>query len=132
MSIFSSLFSKCIEEEISTIKEYTTYQGFPNVFDSMAKIEPKERHRATIPDDPKFRQNPQLVPTMHKADMSRIQKVELAKTGQKVLLLPADIQPILQKYNISSPVNQEPKRLGNTGISIFLDPQLNRYVLQKI
>jgi hypothetical protein len=132
MSIFSSLFRECLEEEICVFKEYTSYQGFPNVFGSNAKLEPKERHRATIPNDPKFRQNPQLVPTMHKVDMSKIQKVEQAKTGQRVVLMPADIQPILQKYNINSPINQEPKKLGNTGVTIFLDPQLNKYVLKKI
>lgn len=146
MNIFESIFTKLLNEDIRHLTEFTSYQGFPNIFSGTSKLfktpriakDPKtknngnrnSRHRAAIPRDPGFRKHPQLVPTYQKNN-NKINKVEAAKNGSRQVLSQDEIEDIRKRYNLGILQPSAPKKLGNTGVMIKFDPQIRGYVLHK-
>lgn len=119
---------------VKTILEQTWNGGIVNVFAPMGVKKKKgARHRRAVVLDPNGRKHAQTVPDMHKPDMTIIQQVERAKNSSKVNL-PVNIvqlRKILKKYGIASVSRLEPKKLGNTGISIVWDKTMKSFVLKK-
>ena len=146
MNIFGYIFTKLLNEEAEYLAEYSSYQGYPNVFAGSSSLTKKttipkssftknnigrnSRHRAAIPRDPGFRKHPQLVPTYQKAK-NKIHKVEAAKTGARQVLSQNEIEDVRKRYNLSALHPSAPKKLGNTGVMIKFDPQLRGYILHK-
>lgn len=145
MNAFGHIYAKLLVEDLNNLNEFTTYQGFPNIFAGGNRLHkkptlPKEpklknninrdsRHRATIPRDPGFRKHPQLVPTYQKN--TKLHKVEAAKTGGKQFLSQDEIENIRNRYNLGPITPNAPKKLGNTGLILKFDPQLKGYILHK-
>ena len=92
---------------------------------------PTQRHRKVI-KDPGFRKYAQTVPDMHKIDPKSIQVLDdLKVTPGKKILSQDELQKICTKFGVSRLNTQEPKNLGNTGITLRFDPDVRGYVLQK-
>jgi len=140
--MFANIFFNLLEEEVDQLKEEFAYQGYINAFGGSKKpyrktTIPKDpkftsaRHRAAIPKDPRFRKHAQLVPTSHRPDTTKIQKVELAKAGSRQVLSQDEITDVCKKYNINNLHVNAPKKLGNTGVMMKFDPQIRGYILHR-
>jgi len=134
VTLFSSIFSKLLEEELLSLKEMSTWNSgllTPNI-GFKDPSQPTERHRKII-KDPGFRKHTQTVPDMHKGDPRSIQALEDLKTsatGRKSLT-PTELQKVISMFHLVRMDPSTPKSLGNTGIILKFDPQLNGYILEK-
>ena len=80
------------------------------------------------------RLNQNLVPDVHRADMSLNPKVEALRTGNVTgitILNDADVRGITSDYNISNLTTESPRELGTTKIVIFFDKGRGKYCLHK-
>jgi len=137
--VFSLIYEKLLVQDL---KEFTTWNSGilshnigPNfkiknlMKNPMGK--PTQRHRKVI-KDPGFRKYTQTVPDMHKIDPKSIQVLDdLKVTPGKKILSQDELQKICTKFGVSRLNTQEPKNLGNTGITLRFDPDVRGYVLQK-
>lgn len=135
MSLFKKIFDKLLLDEATTWNQgtLTTNIGpnFLKVFKSDVS-KPTQRHRKVI-KDPGFRKHAQTVPDMHKVDPKSIQAMndlKISNTGRKALSQD-EVQKICAKFGISRLNPSSPKSLGNTGILLKFDPNLQGYILQK-
>jgi hypothetical protein len=88
----------------------------------------KKRHEglgATLASQSRF------VPDAHKTILKnqRVKSLMRQKSG-KVVINSADIRQIEDEFNLKY-ASTEPKKLGNTGISLRFDPVLGKPVLEK-
>ena len=102
-------------------------------FDPLKKSNKSPRHRRNIILDPFKRKHAQTVPDMHKPDFDVIRQVETLKNNPtvKVPINILQLKEICKKYGINSISRLEPKKLGNTGISIVWDKISNSFILKK-
>lgn len=80
-----------------------------------------------------LRKHQNFVPDYRKTDNTKIPKVERLKrkrTGREVLNH-HDVKRIFDMYNISDLSPTNPRRLGNTGISIMFNQSTGKFILQK-
>lgn len=108
--------------------------GFVNFFATNDITKPRgSRHRATIIRDVGNRKHAQTVPEYIKPDPDIIQKVEKLKDNFSHYEPINNIQlkQICSKYKIYSVSKLEPKKLGNTGISIVWDDRLKTFAIKK-
>ena len=80
------------------------------------------------------RLNQNLVPDVHRADMSLNPKVEALRNGTAtgiMILNDADVKGITSAYNISNLTTESPRELGTTKIVIFFDKGKGQYCLHK-
>lgn len=98
------------------------------------KERPEPRHRkAKFTDtDPHYRRkHVNLVAKMHKKDLSKNQKIEHLKDHNGRLVLDAnDLQYITMTFK-TTPDKTKVKMVGNTGIKLFFDQQLNAWIAEK-
>lgn len=125
MGLYSSAFSLVLEQ--------TWNGGFVNFFLGKETKKKGPRHRRAIPLDPFARKNPQTVAQMHKAKPDIIQQVERIKNNPtiNVPLNIKQLRDICKKYGINSVSKLEPKKLGNTGITIVWNKPTNSFILKK-
>lgn len=123
---------------MTTFKQFceTTWNsGYMNFF--MGKSDPIQqkgsRHRANIIKDVGRRKNLQTVPEYKKAKSDIILKVEKIKNNyshyEPINII--QLRQICKKFNIFKVTKTEPRKLGNTGISIVWDNRLNSFALKK-
>jgi hypothetical protein len=113
--------------------EQTWNGGYVNFFQPNLTNPKGSRHRANIIPDVSNRKNLQTVPEYKKADPNIIQKVEKIKDhfSHYEPINMVQLKQICKKYNISSVSKLEPKKLGNTGITIVWDDGLNSFAIKK-
>lgn len=135
MSKFSKIFNRVLNEELVSIKEFTSWNpGINTMFYKEPKnpMNPTQRHRKIV-KDPGFRKYAQTVPDMHKIDPKSIQAfngLKAANSGRKALSQD-EVQKLCKQFGISRLNANEPKTLGNTGVVMKFDPNLRGYVLTK-
>ena len=105
-----------------------------NIFvDSFSKFFTNHRHRRGFTDHDKHyqRKHLNLVPDYVKADTSKNSKIELLrkKNGKHVCGTP-ELEYIRKEYNVV-PFKGKVKKLGSTGIKLYFDPQLGKFVLER-
>lgn len=93
----------------------------------------KKRHQHPIGRTGLDRKNAQFVPDMHKSDMGTFSKLDNLKKGQsgRFVLSPSELKMVKDRFNISYILPGEIKKLGNTGIKVYLDPAINRYIMER-
>lgn len=113
--------------------EQTWNGGYINFFQSDPIFNKGSRHRANIISDPSSRKNLQTVPEYKKAKSDIIQKVEKIKNkfSHYEPLNISQLREVCKKFKIYSVSKKEPKKLGNTGIAIVWDENLNTFALKK-
>ena len=74
-----------------------------------------------------------LVPDRDKVDPTLNSKVEILRdlSSGKEYVTDADLQYIIPKYNLQNLDKTSPKFLGKTGIVLYWDDTVNRFVLEK-
>ena len=75
-----------------------------------------------------------LVAKSHQVDPNEVSELEDLKgkeSGIVVLSSPVKIRKIIKVFNLQNLDQNHPKTLGNTGIVIFFNPNLNNYCLKK-
>jgi hypothetical protein len=74
-----------------------------------------------------------LIPDIHKVDPNSNNKVDLLlkKQAGRFVLDSNDIDGIIKTYRVTDLAPTNPKRLGNTGITIYYDPSLQNYCIKK-
>jgi len=74
-----------------------------------------------------------LLPDMHKADPTENKRIRelLDRPSGRLMLSPQELEYIKSKYNISDLTPNNPRKLGNTGVTIMFDKMLNNYTLIK-
>jgi hypothetical protein len=136
MGLFAKAFSVLLEQ--------TWNHGHTNMFamrvggkkPKSSAFDPNRktpRHRRNIVLDPFKRKHAQTVPDMHKPDFDIIKQVETLKKNPtvRVPINITQLREICKKYGISSVSRLDPKKLGNTGISIVWDTASNSFILKK-
>lgn len=118
-----------------TFFEQTWNGGYVNFFQpTKDPVQEKgSRHRAPIIRDIGNRKNLQTVPEYKKPDPDIILKVEKLKDNfshYEPINLP-QLKDICKKFKIYKVSKTEPKKLGNTGISIVWDDKLNSFAIKK-
>ncbi len=116
------------------ILEQTWNGGYVNMFlPQKPPIKKDARHRRALILDPFKRKHAQTVPDMHKPDMTIIQQVERLKNNPSVNvpLNSVQLKQVCKKYGIYSVSKKEPKKLGNTGITIIWDEIKKSFILKK-
>jgi len=101
--------------------------------DTFKKFFTNHRHRRGYTDHDKSynRKHLNLVPDYMKVDSSLNSKIEKLKTRMgKEVCNGADLTYIRDKYKII-PLKGETKNLGSTGIKLFYDDSIGKFVLQK-
>jgi hypothetical protein len=122
---------------MSTFKQFceqTWNSGHVNFFAATDISGPKgSRHRANIIKDVGSRKHAQTVPEYKKPDPDIILKVEKLKNSfshyEPINIV--QLRQICKKFKIYSVSKTEPKKLGNTGISIVWDNNLNTFAIKK-
>jgi len=112
--------------------EQTWNSGYVNFFtDSKPFV--ASRHRANILRDPRARKHLNTVPKYLQPDPDIILKVDKIKNNFSHYepLNMSQIKQVCKKFKIYKLVKDEPKKLGNTGISIVWDKNLNTFALKK-
>lgn len=114
--------------------EQTWNGGYVNFFAATDMTKPKgSRHRANVIRDIGNRKHVTTVPEYLRADPEIIHKVEKLKDNFSHYE-PINIQQLKQickKYKVYSVSKTEPKKLGNTGISIVWDDRLKTFAIKK-
>ena len=92
------------------------------------------RHRRAIPGagDPHYmRIHQNIVPDYVKTDPTKNSNIELLRqgSGKKVCGTP-DLEYIRKEYNVI-PFKGEVKKLGSTGIKLYFDDKLKKFVIEK-
>jgi len=93
------------------------------------------RHRRAIPgssgDSRYLRKHENIVPDYVKTDPTKNQTIEQLRngSGKKVCSTP-DLDYIRKEYKIV-PFKGEVKKLGSTGIKLYFDVKLKKFVLEK-
>jgi hypothetical protein len=116
-----------------TFVEQTWNGGYINFFKTDPAQRKGSRHRAHIIPDVSNRKNLQTVPEYKKAKPDIINKVEKIKDNFSHYepINMSQLKQICKKYKIYSVSKAEPKKLGNTGIAIVWDNNLNTFALKK-
>jgi hypothetical protein len=116
-----------------TFTEQTWNGGMINLFQMDPIMNKGSRHRANIIPDVTNRKNLQTVPEYKKAKPDIILKVEKLKDSFSHYepINNAQLKEICKKYKIYSVSKTEPKKLGNTGIAIVWDKNLNTFAIKK-
>lgn len=99
----------------------------------------KHRHLPGLMGRPdtigRFRQkHPGAVPEYVKEKPGRVHKVDILKDKRagKIVLSPSEVLKVKKLYKIARYIKpNDPKKLGNTGISLIYDPQKHKYFIQK-
>jgi hypothetical protein len=93
----------------------------------------KKRHQHPVGRTGMDRKNAQFVPDVHKADMGTFSKLDNLRKGQtgKFVLSPSELKMVKDRFNISHIMPGEVKKLGNTGIRVYLDTAVNRYIMER-
>jgi len=74
-----------------------------------------------------------LIPKIHQVDPDSNTKVDLLlkKQSGMFVLDGNDVKGIIRTFRVSDLTPVEPKQLGNTGIAIYFDPNLQKYCIKK-
>lgn len=101
--------------------------------DSFANFFTNHRHRRGYTDHDKHyqRKHLNLVPDYVKKDPSKNPKIELIrnKHGKQICDTPT-LDYIRKEYNVV-PFKGEVKKLGSTGIKLYFDNKLNKFVIER-
>ncbi len=101
--------------------------------DTFSNFFTNHRHRRGYTDhDKKYRRKHQnLVPDYVKSDPTKNPKIEMLRKGPgKKICDGRDLEYIRKEYNVV-PYKGEVKKLGSTGIKLYYDVNLNKFVLEK-
>lgn len=102
--------------------------------DPFSKFFTNHRHRRAIPGrgDPRYtRKHQNIVPDYVKTDPSKNPKIELLrKRPGKQICDKRTIDYIRKEYNVV-PFKGEVKKLGSTGIKLYYNDKLNKFVIEK-
>jgi len=93
------------------------------------------RHRRAIPgsggDSRYLRKHVNIVPDYVKTDPTKNQTIEKLRNGPgKKVCGSQDLDYIRKEYNVV-PFKGEVKKLGSTGIKLYFDEKLKKFVLEK-
>jgi hypothetical protein len=115
-----------------TFYEQTWNGGYVNFFDTPNPIR-ASRHRTGILRDPGSRKHLNTVPKYLQPDPDIILKVEKIKNNFSHYepINNSQLKQICKKFKIYNIVKSKPKKLGNTGIAIVWDNNLNTFALKK-
>lgn len=123
------------QDEIEGIRdELIKKESFDDVSSKLTSTSarlPRTRQQSGFTGMSRKHQN--LVPACHKVDPTSNQKVDILKDmekGTKVLSW-TDLKHVISKYNVGNLSKDKPRKLGNTGISIFWNHSLNNWVITK-
>lgn len=101
--------------------------------DSFSTFFTNHRHRRAIPGagDPRYtRKHQNIVPDYVKTDPTKNPKIELIrKTPGKQICDTKTLEYIRDEYNVI-PYKGEVKKLGSTGIKLYFDDRLNKFVIE--
>jgi len=87
-------------------------------------------HRKSIPNSDN-RKHANIVADYIKTDPTKNQKIEQLRDGRgKRVCGNTDLQYISKQYNIV-PYKGKIKKLGSTGIKLYFDDQLNKFVIER-
>ena len=112
----------------------TFHKFFENKYQG-AKPGINHRHRRAIPgssgDSRYLRKHENIVPDYVKTDPTKNQTIEQLRNGTgKKVCSSADLGYIRKEYKVV-PIKGEIKKLGSTGIKLYFDEKLNKFVLEK-
>ena len=111
----------------------TFHKFFENKYRG-AKPGVNHRHRRAVPGagDPRYvRKHLNIVPDYVKVDNSKNQKIEHLRQGKgKKICDTPDLEYIRKEYNIV-PFKGKIKKLGSTGIKLYFDDNLNKFILER-
>jgi predicted nucleotidyltransferase len=95
--------------------------------------EQKMRHMNAVRSGITRKKHPEFVPDMHKLDPKSFTKLEALKKQQKgrLVLSPFEFKELKRRYNIDLIIPGKFKMLGNTGIKVYFDVNLNRHIMEK-
>jgi len=101
--------------------------------DSFSTFFTNHRHRRAIPGagDPRYsRKHQNIVPDYVKTDPTKNSKIELIRKKMgKQICDTKTLEYIRCTYNVI-PYKGEVKKLGSTGIKLYFDDQLNKFVIE--
>jgi hypothetical protein len=87
-------------------------------------------HREVIPNSG-GRKKGNIMADYLKTDPSKNQKIEQLRDGHgKKVCFPADLDYIKSQYKVI-PFKGEVKKLGSTGIKLYFDSNLNKFVIER-
>ena len=101
--------------------------------DTFSNFFTNHRHRRGYTDHDKNyrRKNQNLVPDYMKSDPTKNSKIEMLRGANgKKICDSRDLEYIRKEYNVI-PFKGKNKRLGSTGIKLYYDNNLNKFVLEK-
>ena len=133
IGLLIDLITKSYEQIYSehTIADKKDDSSFMSFFDPTEKKGPRQQKWGT--GGGRLHQN--FLPDMHKTDASLNRKIEtLRERPGKLVLSQADINYCSDKYKVDIDGNlrrDNPKQLGTSGISLYYDPKLNAFVIEK-
>ena len=108
-------------------------QGFSKFFENKyqgPKPGVDHWHRKSIPDS-SGRKRANIVADYIKTDPTENQKIEQLRDGQgKKICGTRDLEYIRNQYKIV-PFKGKIKKLGSTGIKLYFDNQLNKFVIER-
>ena len=109
------------------------HKFFENMYKG-AKPGVNHRHRRAIPGagDPRYtRDHLNIVPDYVKTDPTKNQKIELLRQGKgKKICGTPELEYIRKEYSIV-PFKGKIKKLGSTGIMLYFDDNLNKFVIER-
>ena len=87
-------------------------------------------HRKVIPNS-NSRKKGNIMADYLKTDPSKNQKIEQLRDGHgKKVCFPVDLDYIKSQYKVI-PFKGEVKKLGSTGIKLYFDSNLNKFVIER-
>jgi len=93
----------------------------------------KKRHQHPVGLPGLTRKHQEFVPDMHKADPQYNNKINSLLTLKKgkFICSPEDIRFIRKKFGVEDMLPSRVKKLGNTGIVLYYDMNLKKFVMEK-
>ena len=131
--VFKVLRNKKYIERLKTLIDKTYDKSISESYLMSLKTGPNMRHMHPVGLPGLTRKNPQFVPDMHKKDPSSFSKLEDLKKCQagKRVLSPSEFNKLKKRYNIDLITPGKHKMLGNTGIKVYYDNNLKRFIMEK-
>ena len=131
--VFKILRNKKVIDRLKTLIDKTYDKSISESYLMSLKTGPKMRHMHAVGLSGLSRKNPQFVPDMHKRDPSSFSKLEDLKNNNcgKRVLSPSEYNKLRKRYNIDLVLPGKHKMLGNTGIKVYYDNNLKRFIMEK-
>ena len=121
-----------------TFKDYFNKNKTKSMFSkknhSSTRIGTKKRHMHAVGRvNYSRKKHLEFVPDTHKPDMGTFDKLDNLRDGKKgrAVLSPSEFNKLKQRFKIDLVLPGEYKKLGNTGIRVYHDPTINRFIIER-